>query len=129
MFDSGRMAHDRPGPDRDRLLAARLTGIAQRHARWGALDEDQAAAGAAELREVADGRGDLLAEVAGATLGAAEAKGEEYRAQAQAVAELCRLAGADETAIAGWAEEGRRRVAIRSKLPFSDPPPRTPPRP
>jgi hypothetical protein len=123
------MAYDRPGPAADRLLVARLTGIAQRHARWGAMDDVQKAAGAAELREVADGRPDLLAEVAGIALGASEAKGEEYRAQTQAVAELCRLAGADETAIAGWAEVGRRRVAIRTKLPFSDPPPRTPPRP
>jgi len=121
--------HDRPGPDADRLIVARLTGVAWRHARWGALDEDQAAAGAAELREIADDCGDLLAEVAGLALGTAEARGERYTAKGQAVAGLCRLAGADETAIAGWAEEGRRRVAIRSKPPFSDPPPRTPPRP
>lgn len=61
MFDPGLMAHDRPGPDLDRLLAARITGIAMRRARWGDLTEAGKAAGAAELRQVAGDRGDLLA--------------------------------------------------------------------
>jgi hypothetical protein len=39
---------------------------------------------------------DLLTEVAGISLGASEGKGKEYQAQAQAIAGLCRLAGADE---------------------------------
>lgn len=39
------MAHDRPGPDRDRLLSARLDSIAHRHARWGGLAESEKAAG------------------------------------------------------------------------------------
>jgi hypothetical protein len=129
MFDPGLMAHDRPGPDRDRLLAARLTGIAGRHARWGALDEDEAAAAAAELQEVAGGRADLLAEVAGISLGTGEGKAPEYQAQAQAVADLCRAAGADEQAIPGWIEEGRCRAEAAGKPPFSDPAPRTPRRP
>ena len=64
MFDPGKMADDRPGPAADRLPAARLTGICMRHARWGNLTDDQAAAAVAELREVAGGRADLLAEVA-----------------------------------------------------------------
>src|SRR6516225_6023961 len=105
MFDSGKMPHDRPGPDADRLLIARLSGIAQRHARWGAIGEDEAAAGAAELRDVTNGRADLLAEVAGLAIGAAEIRGREYQARGHAVAELCRLAGADEQAIPAWIEE------------------------
>jgi hypothetical protein len=121
VFDPGQVSRDRPGPDRDRLLAARLTGIAQRHARGGALDEDQASAAVAELREVADGRPDLLAEVAGISLGAAEGKGPEYQAQAQAVADLCRAAGADEDLIPQWIEEGRRRAEGRRPPPFSQP--------
>ena len=56
-------------PQADRILAARLSGVAGRLSRWGALDDEQADAGAAELRELAGGRGDLLAEVAGLWLG------------------------------------------------------------
>jgi hypothetical protein len=110
------------------MLVGRLTSIAQRHARWGDLAEDQKAAGAAELQEVAGDRPDLLAEVAGIGLGAAEGKGPEFAARAQAVAELCRLAGADETLIPEWTEEGRRRASARRMPPFSRPR-RTPPRP
>ena len=101
----------RPGPAADRLLVARLSGIAQRHARWGAMDEAQKAEGAAALREVAGDRPDLLAQVAGIMLGTAEGKGPEYQARGQAVAELCRLAGADQEVIAGWIEVGRERGA------------------
>lgn len=85
-FDPGLMAHDRRGPDPDRLLVARLDGIAKRHARWGGLTEDEKAAGAAELREVADGCGDLLAETAGLALGTAESKRDEFRVRGQATA-------------------------------------------
>jgi hypothetical protein len=103
----------------DRILVARLDGAAGRLSRWGALDDAQAAAGAAELRELAGGRGDLLAEVAGVRLGTAESKGSEYAVQAEAVARLCRLAGADPEAIPGWIEEGRRRRAAARQPPFS----------
>jgi hypothetical protein len=104
-------SRDRPGPAAGRLLVARLSGIAQRHARWGAMDEAQKAEGAAALREVAGDRPDLLAQVAGIMLGTAEGKGPEYQARGQAVAELCRLAGADQEVIAGWIEVGRERGA------------------
>jgi hypothetical protein len=103
------------------MLAGRLGSIAVRRARWGAMTEAEKAAGAAELRETAVGRADLLAEVAGLALGTSESKGQEYVARGQAVAELCRLAGADETLIPQWAEEGRGRAASRRKPPFSDP--------
>jgi hypothetical protein len=74
MFDPVRAPNDRSGPDADRLLVARLSGIAQRRARWGVMDEAQKAAGAAELREIAGNRPDLLAEVAGISLGTAEGR-------------------------------------------------------
>ena len=115
-------SRDRPGPAADRLLVARLSGIAQRHARWGAMDEAQKAEGAAALREVAGDRPDLLAQVAGIMLGTAEGKGPEYQARGQAVAELCRLAGADQEVIAGWIEVGRERRAATRHPP---PPPGT----
>jgi hypothetical protein len=113
-------SRNRPGPDADRLLVARLSAIARRHARWGAMDETHRAAGVAEVREVAGGRYDLLAEVGGITPGTAEGKGSEYEAQAQAVAKLCRLAGADESLIPQWIGEGQRR-AQASRLPVSQP--------
>jgi hypothetical protein len=121
------MARDHRGSDPDRLIAARLAGAAQRHARWGGLTEAQKAAGAAELTEVAGGRSDLLAQVAGLALGTTESKGDEYRARGQATAELCRLAGADEDLIPQWTEEGRRRAEAARLPPFSQPRP-TPPR-
>jgi hypothetical protein len=115
------MPQDRPGPDADGLTVARLDGIALRHARWRGLDDDAKAAGATELREVAGGRSDLLAETAGVKFGAAESKGPEYVAQAEAVAELCKLAGADESLIPAWVEEGPRRAGERRMPPFSQP--------
>jgi hypothetical protein len=113
------MPRDYPGPATDRLIVARLSGIAQRHARWGGLTEAERAAGAAELRDLAGDRADLLAEVAGLVIGTAESKGHEYKAQGQAVAELCRLGGADEDAILRWIEEGRRRATSAALPPFS----------
>jgi hypothetical protein len=74
-------SRNRPGPDADRLLVARLSGITQRHARWGAMDEAQKAEGAAALREVAGDRPDLLAEVAGIMLGTVDDKGPEHEAR------------------------------------------------
>jgi hypothetical protein len=77
------MAHDRPGPAPDRLLAARLDGVAKRHARWREPAEPEIAAAATGLREVAGNRADLLAEVAGILLGASEGRPDEPRARAR----------------------------------------------
>ena len=55
-----------------------------------AVTAAEKASGAAELKDVADGRGDLLAEVAGLALGSAERSGPEYESRGQAVAELAR---------------------------------------
>jgi hypothetical protein len=103
-------------PQADRILVARLSGAAGRLSRWGALDDAQADAGAAKLRELAGGRGDLLAEVAGLALGTAESKGPEYVAQGEAIARLCRAAGADLGAISEWTEEAGRRLRAGLRL-------------
>jgi hypothetical protein len=61
-----------------------------------------------ELRELADGRADLLAEVAGIFEGASD--DELNEPLARQAPQLCRLAGADETLIPHWIGEGRRRT-------------------
>jgi hypothetical protein len=71
----------------------------------------------AELREIAGGRADLLAEAGGLLEGAHEGEMDEPRARQ--AAQLCRLAGADEALIPQWIEEGRRRRAAARKPPFS----------
>jgi len=106
-------------PQADRLLVAELYGEARRRARWRELDGEEEAAAVAELRELADGRADLLAEVAGIFEGAHEGKLDEPLARQ--AAQLCRKAGADESAIPAWIVEGRRRAANAGKPPFSDP--------
>ncbi len=63
----------------------------------------------AELRELADGRADLLAEVAGILEGASA--GELHEPLARQAAHLCRMAGADPEAIPQWTAEGKRRAA------------------
>ena len=96
---------------------ARLSAIAQRHARWRELTEAETAAAVAEVRETAAARSDLLAEVAGIMLGASEGELDEPRSKA--AARLCIAAGADETLIPQWIEEGRRRRENARHPPFS----------
>jgi hypothetical protein len=60
-----------------------------------------------ELRELADGRADLLAEVAGVLEGTRE--GELDEPLARQAAGWCRKAEADAEAIPAWIAEGRRR--------------------
>ncbi len=113
--DTGNMA-DR-SPDRDRILVAQLTGTAGHHAKWRELTGDEEAAAVAELRELANGRADLLAEVAGIFEGASE--GELNEPLARQAAQLCRKAGADPAATPAWIEEGRRRRSAARRPPFS----------
>lgn len=108
MFDPFQVAQDRPGPVPDRILVAQLTGTARHHARWRDLTTDEETAAVAELAELAAGRADLLAEVAGILEGASEGELDEQFARQAAM--LCRLAGADETLIPAWIAEGRRRA-------------------
>jgi hypothetical protein len=104
-------------PQADRLLVAELYGEAHRRAQWRDLSEAEEIAAVAELRELAGGRADLLAEVAGILEGTSE--GELDEALARQAAGLCRAAGADPEAIPAWAAEGRRRRAAADQPPFS----------
>jgi hypothetical protein len=111
------MGDHRLGPTADRILVAQLTGEARHHAKWRPLTEDEEAIALAELRALAAGRADLLAEVAGIFEGTSE--GELDEPLARAAAQLCRKAGADPEAIPTWIEEGRRRTANARRPPFS----------
>ncbi len=104
-------------PDADRILVAELYGEARRRAQWRELSDDEESAAVAELRELAAGRADLLAEVAGILEGTSEGEMDE-RLTRQAAA-LCRKAGADPEAIPAWIAEGRRRRTSAKSPPFS----------
>jgi hypothetical protein len=101
----------------DRLRVAELTGEARHRAKWRPLTADEHDAAVAELRELAHGRADLLAEVAGLFEGCHE--GELDEPLARQAAQLCWDAGADPEQIPGWIEEGRRRKARAGLPPFS----------
>ena len=115
--DTIRMDDHGPRPEADRILVAQLTGEARHHARWRPLTREEEAVALAELRALAGGRADLLAEVAGIFEGTSE--GELDEPLARAAARLCRQAGADPEAIPAWIEEGRRRSANARRPPFS----------
>jgi len=56
----------------DQIRVAELTGTARHHARWRELTPDEHDAAVAALRELAAGRADLLAQVAGLLEGFSE---------------------------------------------------------
>ena len=80
-------------PQADRILVAQPTGPARHHAKWRELTGARHAVAVAGLRELAAGRADLLAGVAGTLEGFAE--GELREPHAGQAAQLCRDAGAD----------------------------------
>jgi len=112
-----RMSDRGLGVEADRILVAKLAGEARFHARWRRLSTEEEAAALAGLRALANGRADLLAEVAGIFEGTSE--GELDEPLALCAAWLCRQAGADPAAIPAWIEEGRRRSANARQPPFS----------
>jgi hypothetical protein len=100
----------------DQILTAQLTGAARQYAPLAVGEHDAAVAA---LRELAAGRADLLAQVAGLFEGSAEGQPDEpLKRQA---AQLCRDAGADEALIPQWIEEGRHRRANGLRPPFAAP--------
>jgi hypothetical protein len=103
--------------DHDQLTVARLTSAAQRHAPSQAPTEAETVAAVAELREIADGRGDLLAEVAGLLTGYYRGTVEELRAGT--AARFCRAAGAEVALISRWTAEGERRAAVAHEVPYA----------
>ena len=104
-------------PEPDRILLAKLHGEARHHAKWRDLTEDEEAVAVTALRELAAGRADLLAEVAGILEGTSEGELDEPLTRQAAM--LCRKAGADPDAIPGWIETGRERRANAGRPPFS----------
>jgi hypothetical protein len=68
-----------------------------------------------ELREIAGGRGDLLAEVAGLLIGYYRRTAEEPRARAAAY--YCMAAGAELGLVPRWIEVGCARVAAARLIP------------
>jgi len=104
-------------PEADRLLVAEIYGEARHRARWGELADEAESAAVAEIRELAGGRADLLAEVAGILEGTSERELDEPLTRQAAM--LCRKAGAEPEAIPAWIEEGRMRAAAARQPPFS----------
>jgi hypothetical protein len=103
----------------DRQTVARLAGTARLHAPWREPTETETAAAAAQLREIAGGRGDLLAEAAGLLIGFYRRTVEELRAQA--AAGYCIAAGADPDLIPRWIVVGSRRAAAARQVPHACP--------
>jgi hypothetical protein len=101
--------------ERDQLTVARLTGAAWRHASGWEPTGAQADVAVRELREIADGRGDLLAEVAGLLIGYYRRTAEELKARAAAY--YCIAAGAGLDLIPRWIETGCSRAAAARLIP------------
>ena len=101
--------------ERDQLTVARLTGAAWRHASGREPTGAETAAAVRELREMAGGRGDLLAEVAGLLIGYYRRTAEELRARAAAY--YCIAAGAGLDLIPRWIETGCSRAAAARLIP------------
>jgi hypothetical protein len=101
--------------ERDQLTVARLTGAAWRHASEWEPTGTRTAAAVRELREIAGGRGDLLAEVAGLLIGYYRRTAEELKARAAAY--YCIAAGAGLDLIPQWIETGCSRAAAARLIP------------
>jgi hypothetical protein len=97
-----------------------IAGTASRHVRWRPLTLAEEAAAVAELVQVAGGRADLLAQMAGLAAGFHAGTLEEPR-QRQA-AELLTKAGADPGLIPAWVKEGQRRAETAARRPYTGEP-------
>jgi hypothetical protein len=101
------MAIARRRPDPDGITTDQLAGTTSHYVSRKPLDVEAAVA---ELREIAGGRGDLLAERAGVTLGFyAHENRDEWQGKALQAALLI-AAGADLTRLTEWIAEGQRRA-------------------
>jgi hypothetical protein len=102
------MAIARRRPDPAGIISANIAGTASRHAVREPLDVDAALA---ELREIANCRGDLLAERAGVILGFHEEDGRDGRWPSSALeAALLIAAGAGLTRLTQWIAVGQERA-------------------
>lgn len=92
----------------DRILVARIMGAAGARAAARPVDLETSAA---EVREIAEGRPDLLASAAGTYLGIAQV--DAYHWYYPLAAQICLDAGADREAVP-WAVEQARNRADKS---------------
>ena len=104
-----------PAREVDQLTVARLTGAAWRHAPGREPNGSETAVAVRELREIACGRGDLLAEVTGLLIGYYRRTADERRARAAAY--YCITAGAGLELIPRWIEVGCSRAAAARLIP------------
>jgi hypothetical protein len=105
-----RMAITPRRTDPDGVRRANIAGTASRYASRQPLDVEAAVA---ELREIADGRGDLLAERAGVTLGFYARENRDEGPRKAPAAALLIAAGADLTRLTEWIEGQERAERIR----------------
>jgi hypothetical protein len=97
-----------PRADPDGITRAGIAGTASRHASRKPPDVEAAVT---ELREIANGRADLLAERAGVIFGFHEEDERDGRWPRRALeAALCIAAGADLTRLMEWIAVGQERV-------------------
>ena len=108
----------------DQLTVARLTGAAWRHAAGWETTGALTATAVRELREIAGGRGDLLAEVAGVLIGYYRRTAEEPKARSAAY--YCMAAGASLELIPRWVQVGCSRAAAARLIPPAVPEARQP---
>ncbi len=101
--------------ERDALTVARLAGAAWRGGAPGWDSGRATGAAARELREMAGGRDDLLAQVAGLLIGYYRQTADENRARAAAY--LCLAAGAGPELIPPWIRVGSSRAAAARQFP------------
>jgi len=104
-----------PACEPDRLTVARLAGMAWRNAPGRQPSGQETAVAVRDLREIAAGRGDLLAEVAGLLIGYYRRTAEEARARAAAY--FCIAAGAGIDLIPQWIDVGCSRAAAARLVP------------
>jgi hypothetical protein len=104
-----------PPRELDELTVARLVGAAWRNAAGPEPRAGEADVAVRELREVAAGRGDLLAEVTGLLIGYYRRTAEEARARRATY--LCIAAGASLEMIPQWIEVGCSRAAAARLIP------------
>jgi hypothetical protein len=101
------MAIARRRADPDGITTAQLAGTAGRYVSRKPLDVDAAVT---ELQEIANGRGDLLAERAGITLGFYACENRDEWARRALAAALLVAAGADLTRLTEWIAVGQERA-------------------
>ena len=110
---------ERAARELDQLTVARLTGAAWRHASGWEPTGGEATTAVRELREIAGGRGDLLAEVAGLLIGYYRRTADELKARAAAY--YCIVAGASLEPIPRWVQVGCSRAAAARLIPSAVP--------